>query len=195
MFGTGRTPKAARGAGAMADRAEAKRLILKILAISGGRLEAMSRLNKAFYAAHLFYWQQHGKLLSDYPVVKLPNGPGIDDFEKLVAELEAEEKLTIEKGTKGPYPQTTLVLKAAVEIAPQEPEYEAIRKAVRWVKGHTTAQLSDITHDRPSYQAQPRVGYEQAIYLDAISEEDYESIRGACARVDDAFRAALGTRR
>lgn len=178
----------------MADREEAKRLILKIVAVAGGQLEAMSRLNKAFYATHLFYWQEQGKLLSDYPVVKLPNGPGIDDFEALVAELEAENKLVVVLGEKGPYKQTTLVLKAAVEINPQDPEFVAIRKAIRWVKSHTTRQLSDITHEQPSYQGQPRIGYEQAIYLDAVSEEEYEGIRAACARVDDAFRAALGAR-
>ena len=54
------------------------------------------------------------------------------------------------------------------------------------------AELERLTHDRPSYLAQPRVGHEQPIYLDAIKEEEYAKVRAACAKVDAAFSAALG---
>ena len=176
----------------MPDRDQAKRLILQIVAIAGGRLEAMSRLNKAFYAAHIIYWRERQGILSDYPIVKLPYGPVIDDFEGLVDELVAEDALDAIEEVKGPFPQTTLVLKASVEIDPSAPEYEPISKAVHWVKAHTVAELERLTHDRPSYLSQPRIGYEQPIYLDALKEEEYARIRTACYDVDEAFRAALG---
>jgi hypothetical protein len=175
------------------NKAAAKRLILKILAISGGQLEAVSRLNKAFYAAHIIYWRDRQGVLTDYPVVKLPNGPGIDRFEELLEELESDGLIERVEGTKGPYKQTSVILKAAVHVDPSEPDFEAIRRAVRWVKGHTTRELSDWTHDQPSYIGQPEMGHEQAIYLDALKEEEYERIRTRCAAVDQAFRAALGT--
>jgi hypothetical protein len=176
----------------MADREAAKQLILKIVAMAGGRLEAMSRLNKAFYAAHLIYWQERQGVLSDYPVVKLPHGPAIDDFDGLVAELVGEGALEVHDELIGPYPTTVLTLKTSVQIDPKAPEFDPIQRAVRWVKRHTVAELERLTHDRPSYLAQPRVGYEQPIYLDAIKEEEYAKVKASCAEVDEAFRAALG---
>src|SRR5436189_4755977 len=98
----------------MADREAAKHLILKIVAMAGGRLEAKSRLHKAFYAAHLIYWRERQGVLTDYPIVKMPNGPGIDDLEGLLEELVDGDALEVVEGTKGPYKQTTLVLKARV---------------------------------------------------------------------------------
>lgn len=174
----------------MPDREAAKRLILKIVAIAGGQLEAKARLHKAFYAAHIIYWRERQGLLTDYPVVKLPNGPGIDDVDGLLAELEAEGALSIVHGTKGPYTQTVIILKAAVQIDPAADDFDAIRRAVRWVKTHTTAQLTRITHNRPSYSVQ--MGYEQPIYLDSMPEDEYERVREVCEEVDDAFRTALG---
>jgi hypothetical protein len=174
----------------MPDREAAKALILKILAISGGELEAESRLNKAFYAAHLLYWKKHKGVLSDYPVVKLPNGPGVDRLREILAELQAEGRIEIVKGVKGPYPQTTVRLRAVVQVDPSAPEFDSIRKAVSWVRHRSTRKLAELTHDRPSYDG-TRIGYEQAIYLDLLSEEEFETVSESCAAADAAFRAAL----
>lgn len=175
----------------MADRKAAKDLILKILVIAGGRLEAKSRLNKAFYAAHVIYWQRCEGVLTDYPVVKLPEGPGIDGLDLLLRELEDEGLIQVILGQKGPFPQYTIRLTAKVEVDATAPEFEPISEAVRWVKRHTVAELSRITHERPSYDAQPRVGYEQPIYLDAVPEDDLNAINARCKEVDVLFREAM----
>jgi hypothetical protein len=174
------------------SREQAKRVILQIVAIAGGRLEGVARLNKAFYAAHIIFWRDRQGLLTDYPVVKLPNGPGIDQFAGLIYELVEVGDLEKIEEAKGPYTQSTLVLKVPVEIDPNAPEFEPISEAVRWVNSMSTAQLSVVTHEQPSYQGQPRMGYEQAIYLDALSEDEYEGVRAACNQADEAFRIALG---
>ena len=175
----------------MADREEAKRLILQIVAIAGGRLDGTSRLNKAFYAAHLIYWKEQHGVLTDYPIVKLDNGPGIDDYLGLIDELVAEGNLDAVSETRGPYEQTTLILKTPVVIDPRDSKFDSIRRAVDWVNAYTTPELSRITHDRPSYRNQPRIGHEQAIYLDVLSDDEYDRVRAACEEVDDAFRIAL----
>lgn len=172
------------------DKEAAKSLILKILAVAGGELEAENRLHKAFYAAHLIYWKTQEGFLTDYPIVKLENGPGVDGLRRLLAELHKEEKVDIEYGEKGPYPQTTVRLKAPIQVDPTSVEFQAIKRAVNWVKRHDTRYLSDKTHERPSY-GQPRIGHEQAIYLDLLSSDDYTAVRVLSDQVDEAFRAAF----
>ena len=176
-------------------REQAKQVILKIVAISGGKLPGKLRLNKAFYAAHVIYWREHEGVLTEYPVVKLPDGPAIDDLDSLLAELETEGALEIGEEEKGPYMETVFTLKTAVTFDPADPAYEPIRRAVQWAKKHTTSELTRLTHGRPSYEAQSRIGYEQPIYLDALSEEHIASVRRKVREADAAVRAALDTAR
>ena len=68
---------------AMKDRKNqaelAKQVICAIVEAAGGKLEGQVRLYKAFYYAHLYCWENAAEgVLTDYPIVRMPNGPGID---------------------------------------------------------------------------------------------------------------------
>ena len=45
---------------------------------AGDRIEGKTRLFKAFYFAHLFYARSAVDYLTDWPIVRMPQGPGID---------------------------------------------------------------------------------------------------------------------
>ena len=68
-------------------RADAKSLILDLIATAGGAFAGTIRLNKAFYFAHLYFWQEEGAVLTTWPIVRLPMGPAIDDYTVLLDEL------------------------------------------------------------------------------------------------------------
>ena len=89
--------------------------------------------------------------------------------------------------------ETVFTLKTAVRVDPADPAYEPIRRAVKWVLKHTTPELTRLTHGRPSYDAQSRIGYQQPIYLDSLPEGEYERVRAKCQEADAALQAALGT--
>ena len=71
----------------MANRDRAKKVIVEIIRQAGGELTATARLYKAFYFAHLYYAETAPGYLSDWPIVKMPTGPGIHSCGGLVLEL------------------------------------------------------------------------------------------------------------
>ncbi|MBN1909414.1 MAG: hypothetical protein JW818_06725 [Pirellulales bacterium] len=165
-------------------RAQAKRVILEIVRQSpGDEIEGKIRLFKAFYFAHLYYAMKSADYLTDWPIVKMPLGPGIDDFPGLIGELVAEGLLTQEQTMVGPY-RTTLY--RATERFPAQPlsaeAVAAIHDAVTFVADKTGAQLSDITHEFSYSWNQSELGDEQNIYQDLLSDEQREENR---KRVND----------
>ena len=64
----------------------AKRLILEILRQAGGEIEK-TKIFKAFWLAHLYYSKIAPGYLTDWPIVRMPNGPGIDRGDQLIVEL------------------------------------------------------------------------------------------------------------
>ena len=45
---------------------------------------------KVFWRAHLRHMLQHGRALTDWPIVRMPNGPGIEKGPELLAQLAEE---------------------------------------------------------------------------------------------------------
>src|SRR5437667_5852958 len=68
------------------NRERAKRLILEILRQSEGGL-GKTQLFKAFWLAHLYYSKNARGYLTDWPIVRMPNGPGIDQGDSLLLQL------------------------------------------------------------------------------------------------------------
>jgi hypothetical protein len=158
-------------------RERAKHVIAEIIRQSpGDELDGSVRLFKAFYFAHLYYAISENGYLTEWPIVKMPNGPGIDNFDSLICELEKEGQVQIRPIRIGPYPSTRYRYVASVE-KPQlsEGEAEAVRQSVEFVAGKSGAQLSDITHDFSRSWNEAQLGEELPIYLDLLPPKEYDA--------------------
>lgn len=167
------------------SREEAKRIILAIIALAGGRFDCKTTLFKAFYVAHLFYWEDSPGVLTTHPIARMPLGHGIDDHEAILQELEQAGLLSVEITQNGPYRQNTFVTSVNVEV--NEDERKAILKAVDWVKGKSASEVSEWSHQNSRTWQNGENGDLLAIYLDILSDKEYDEIQ---QRLDSA-RAVL----
>src|SRR5438034_9436388 len=86
-------------------RATAQQVILELIRQGKGEWVGKAKLFKAFYFAHLYYADERPGILTDWPIVRMPEGPGIHDSGTLFAELVREGYLTIDRTHEGPYPE------------------------------------------------------------------------------------------
>ena len=128
------------------QKEHAKQLICEIIAAAGGRLVGKVRLHKAFYYAHLYYWQSGAGVLTSYPVVRLPFGPAIDDGPHLIAELMREGRLRVGQQPNGPFKEAVFELAQPFQIDPNSTRYRAIEEAVDLVKSKSAGELSEESH-------------------------------------------------
>ena len=115
------------------NRNLAKQAIIDIVSISGGKLAMKTALFKAFYFAHLFYYRDNHVSLTEYPVVCMPKGPGIDAANSLIAELQAEGKMKVAHYNEGPYEEYTYETVGGYTIEPESPRYKAISEALEYI--------------------------------------------------------------
>ena len=154
----------------------AKKIIVEIIRQAGSSLAGTTRVYKAFYLAHLYFADREPGYLSDWPIVCMPNGPGIDEGDELLHELVVAGVLRTEQQPVGPY--TATVYKLTGKELPGDPLPEAavaaIREAAGFVKGHTAAQLSDLTHEYSRSWKKAENGSEMNVYVDLIPDEEFQ---------------------
>lgn len=158
------------------QREQAKQLICEIIAAAGGKLVGKVRLHKAFYYAHLYYWQRGPGILTSYPLVRLPFGPAIDDGPGLIAELVREGKLRVGSQPNGPYKETVFELAQPFQIDPNGPRYQAIEEAVEQVKSKTAVELSEETHLYSRSWQEGQNGQELDIYADLLDDVEFQQL-------------------
>jgi hypothetical protein len=165
----------------------AKRVILEIIRQSGGDI-GKTKLFKAFWLAHLFYARMARGYLSDWPIVRMPNGPGIDRADKLIDELIAEGKVVRTHEPKGPFTEINCRLTGEAGENPlSETAVAAIREAVNFLKGHTADSASDLSHDfSRSWNNLPN-GAELDIYSDLIPDDEYEARKEELTEMKKAY--------
>src|SRR5262249_21936706 len=86
-------------------QARAQDVILEILRVTDGEWTGKTKLFKAFYFAHLYFANENPGLLTDWPIARMPEGPGIDNSKLLFEELKQEGLITLEIVHEGPYPE------------------------------------------------------------------------------------------
>ena len=173
LAGVGRAPSAQ----------EAKDTICDLIAAAGGVMRGKVRLHKAFYFAHLFYWRDAEGVLTAHPIVRAPQGPFIDDGERLIEELRHEGALSIGTAPVGPFQETVYRLETQREIDPETPRGRAVHQAVELVINRTAAELSDLTHEHSVSWQTTENGREMDIYLDLLSDEQLAEMRREVAEV------------
>jgi hypothetical protein len=167
------------------DKERAKAIIMEIIRQAGGQFHNKTNLFKAFYYAHLEFARTQPGFLSTWPIVRMPNGPGIDRFDRLLGELMAEGKLEIQPITKGSY-EGFLFSTAGTgdpDVLP-DGSADAIAKAVSMVDGKTARTVSKESHRRAWKSAKD--GQEMNIYLDL--DNSNATIEADAAMVGDLFR-------
>lgn len=175
----------------MYNRAAAKGLILEILAAAGGKLTGKVRLHKAFYIAHLYYWRDHKGALTDYPVVRLPFGPGIEDAPALVNELQDEGAIEITTRSSGLYHETVFSLLADLKVDRKSARFAAIKQAASYVKKRSAVQLSEETHVFSRTWQEAGNGDELNIYLDLLTDEEYQRVKQSTKEMGEVVSAVF----
>ena len=166
---------------AIAGRELAKEILLEILRRSGGEVCGKTRLHEVFYLAHICHFQRHGRLLSDWPIVRAPHGPGIGQADELIGELAEEGRVAVETEdglSRGPL----LRLRRAGGSKLGAEEKVAILETIM----ETTALRAAPERSRSWREGSD--GEELNIYLDAIPDDELERRRRALSEVADLVR-------
>lgn len=168
------------------DQERAKQIIVEIIRQSGGHFDRKTNLFKAFYHAHLKFAESNPGYLSFWPIVRMPYGPGIDNFDSLVGELLLEHAIHISSSAgKGMGFELT-------EVGAQRPtlsddELSAIQYGVEMVEGKTATQVSNESHMASRSWQNTADGKELDIYQDTISEEKFNSWTADLAEMERAI--------
>lgn len=175
-------------------RTRAQDVILEILRNADGEWTGKTKLFKAFYFAHLYYANERPGLLTDWPIARLPQGPGIDNSGRLFGELMREGFLAVEEVHEGPYPEYRyrLTVKGRDLERPPEDARVAIKDAAAFCLPRTAAELSQITHERSRSWIEGKDGDVLNIYIDTIPDDEYERRRAEIGRLDEQLSQALG---
>lgn len=184
------TIRGTSGIGANPSAQDAKETICDLIAVAGGVLNGKVRLHKAFYFAHLFYWRDGEGVLTDHPIVRLPQGPFIDDGERLISELARDGVLTIGSAPVGPFQETVYRLETQRAVDPATPRGRAIREAIELVSSRSAAELSELTHEHSVSWQNTENGREMDIYLDLLSEEALDQMRREIAELREHEESA-----
>ncbi len=153
------------------DIARASEVVRFLLASSRDGL-GRTKVYKAFYFAHLFYAEDQPDVLTAWPIVRMPNGPGIGDFDLLIGRLGDE----VERSSRriGPYIEQVFRLKEASDTTLSESAQIAIQRAVEWVQKHSAAELSELTHEQSRSWQTGHDGDTLDIYIDIESDDEYK---------------------
>jgi hypothetical protein len=174
-------------------RTRAHDVILEILRDADGEWTGKSKLDKAFYFAHLYFANERPGLLTDWPIARIPQGPGIAKSQDLFGELVREGYLTVEQVHEGPYPDSRYRLTDKGRDAPRPPEdaRAAIKEATLFCQPRTAAELSQLTHERFRSWIEGQDGDILDIYLDTIPDDEYQKREKEIARLDEQLEKAL----
>lgn len=176
------------------DKRKAKAILAEIVRQYPGTFRGKTRLYKAFLFAHLFYFRDNPGFLSEWPIVHMPQGHGIDQGEGLLSELVASGIMARRTEACGPYPEAVF----SVEQTDPDPDLddadkEAVSNALSFIAEKTGTELSDVIHENSRAYKEGRSGDALNIYIDAFPDEWIEEhsarFQQLSREVDRVFRA------
>ena len=176
----------------MPDRNRAIRIMAEVIRQAGGAITGTTALHDAFYFAHLYYAESEPGYLSDWPIVKMPNGPAIHSGSRLIAEMKEAGILSTDHIQVGPFRAVRLRLcDGALPGEPlQEDAIRAIGRAIELVRHKSTAELHDLIREFSRSWHSARQREEMCIYIDPIPDDEYESGQARLAEMRAALEAA-----
>jgi hypothetical protein len=170
----------------LVPKSTAEQVIVEILRLAGGELSGKTRLSKAFYFAHLAYYDQNPGELTNWPMSRTPNGPGIDQAEKLFDDLVSRGLLETELMHDDFFPdyRYRLTAKAAECEAPRDDVRAAVQRAVDFVRDRSCSELSQLTREYSRSWSMAQDGELLNIYLDLIPDDEYRRREADLAILD-----------
>lgn len=172
------------------DADKAKRVILEIIAAAGGEFSGKTRLYKAFWYAHLYFWEEEARQLTSYPIVHLPFGPGIDEGEVLLADLVRGGALHIDRIFNGPFPESRYRLSGTFPVNTDDPVHRVALKAVEYLMGRSATEISQCSHEESRAWQITDNGKPMDIYLDFLSDDEFQRVRNTSSEVDEWWNAS-----
>lgn len=180
---------------AMNSKERAKLVIVEIIRQAGGVLQNKTNLFKTFYHAHLLYAKKNPGYLSTWPIVKMPNGPGIDRFDLLLGELMTQGVLHSEEVRAGNYQAFKFTLtEHAFEGRLDVDAISAIAEAYQTVEGKSAHQVSYESHLHSRTWREADYGDELVIYCDPIPDEEFNARQERMKVIASALKAADASR-
>ena len=178
----------------MDARARAKEIIVEIIRQAGGTFEGKLRLYKTFYFAHLYYYEKTGGcILSEWPIVRMPEGPGIDMGDVLIRELIDSGILERSSRPSGPYSEQVFRLLTDRSTSLDACAMQAIYESWNFVSKKTAQELSAITHEKSRAWKDAENGEELNVYIDTFDDDELEDRRVRCEEARKAIESALGS--
>ena len=172
----------------------AKKIIVELVRQAGGQFQNKTNLFKAFWKAHLAYAANSPGYLSTWPIVRMPNGPGIEDFDLLLSEMLLDGWLTIDETEVGPY--RAMVFKLGPNCPPPtlpESAIEAIQDGIKAVDGKSATAVSDESHRQSRVWREAKDGEVLDIYLDLIGDEERARLDADLAVLRGALSESYST--
>jgi hypothetical protein len=162
-----------------------------------GIWKGKTKLFKAFYFAHLYYAKNYPGILTNWPIARMPEGPGIDNASKLFDALVQERYLKVERVEEGPYPEFCyrITEKGRKSLIPPKEAQEAIDLAASFTLPKTAAELSQITHEHSRSWNSGSNGQRLDIYIDLIPDDEFEKGKAEIAELADKLSAILKKRK
>src|SRR5262249_49950462 len=155
--------------------------------------DGKTRLFTAFYFAHLYYAGKEPALLTDWPIVRTPQGPALHKGFPLLQGLVKNGYLTIEPIQEGPYPEYRYKLTEKAAAAPPlaAEAQAAIKAAAAFALPRTASELSQLTRERSRSWLEAKDGDLLDIYIDLIPDDQYEQAQEQLAALDQQLTTAL----
>lgn len=172
------------------QRKRAKAVLVAALKACGAQRLNRTQVYKTFYLAHVYHMRDEGALLTDWPIVRMDHGPGVESGPTLLDELVKSGALRMERGRKGPHAEFAYSIgdpKQAEKYVQglTSEECASIAKACDLTKNKTGKALSALTHRDSRSWRRAHNGQELDVYADLLSEADDADLR---ARLDESAR-------
>jgi hypothetical protein len=166
----------------------AKKIIVELVRQKGVPFHNKSDLFLAFWRAHLSYAEKNAGYLSNWPMVRTPHGPGIQDFDYLLSELLADAWLATTESQVGD--NLTLVISLGSNCPPPSLTEESIAAIRDGVQGSAMANFRESRVWREA-----KDGEELDIYLDLMDSEERDRRESNLAALAAAIGAPYSTSR
>jgi hypothetical protein len=171
------------------NRDRAKRIIVELVRQAGGVFYNKTNLFKGFWRAHLAYADQNHGYLSNWPIVRMPRGPGIDNFDHLLAEMLRDDWLaTDEKEFDGKVAMVFTLGQQSPNTGLDNRQIEAVKAGVKAVKYKSADFVSDRSHEDSRVWYEAANGQTLDIYLDLVPDEEREEYSRGIQSLYEAVR-------
>lgn len=154
----------------------ARDVLLAILRAAGGEWTGTTTLHMAFYYAHLHYSRNNLGLLTDQPILRTSQGPGIEQGDALIADMIRDDLLTkelVEDRCPSEYRYRLTDCGSSLGDLPEAARM-AVEAAAGFCREKTSAELLVFLQRDSRTWREGADGDQLDLYVDLVPDEEYE---------------------